>query len=695
MSQKQQISFKSSTDKLQAVTHIVNKLVQESDGGVMLQHARTQTLEKLQELASEHDVDGDISSFTGDDFDSLIDNNPGHFTISDGQFGQKTITRVQKIGGHPAWLESPNLGNDSGSTENDGNFDIHGLASGASSSEDDFSELSCLTDHQPDVLKEAGFNTFRDLYDADMDELTSVATITETVAEDIQAEASGLIDPIEEIHREAYEAEMQDHIDVNGQSQDGRGDAHLITDVKIPAGKPRGPEYDAISEPRHIYGLPVLELPTLSLDVLHGIVTDTENLTELMQAMESLIAYDLQLTGFRDTLTDTFDSIDELEAALEHPRDLDAVNPLLSQQAVDAETIVDAVKPHADTAVTPDTVQEIIHTVDLAFEDEVPVKGRLEIAEALSREFEHVSEVGDVLEGQSVDDIVAASEAPVEVDHPFIEDLDEFPSLKTRELLTGEKDVEAVAKILAKDNYAVDLIGHAGVGKDTILRVLGAATNRPTVVINMDESMISQDILGQHQIDDSGKIVFKPGVLPHSGEYGYMLIISEVNAAAAEILTAFHQALERNGKIHVKEEDKIIIPSSKFRVSTTRNPPTEEYDGAKELNGAFKRRLNSLWLPYLERDDEIDLIDEIVNSGRQVVDRDDIGILVDVANEFRQSADGSYEYPRISTTQLLQIIDLYDGSDDLLGATKESIKASLGPMHKEEACMNVIDNQFH
>lgn len=683
----QQVQLDTKTDKLEAITHILNKLLHESSGELQLQHARTQTLEKLQTL----DGGQALEDFDGDAFDALV-NGSDQFTTDTGQFGQKTITGVRTVGPRPDWLSMPGSDSDAGSSSE---FDITSLAE-ANESEADFSEYDCLTDHQPDALKEAGFTSHRDVYEADVDELTTVPGVSHSVADDLQSEASDYIDPVTEIAQEAYEAEMDPHTEADEADADETdvADAHLVTNVKVPAGKPRGPEYEGTNEPRHVYGLPVLERPTFSADLLADFVEDAADLTEFVEGLRPLIQYDEQLAGFKADIGDTFDSIDELATALSHPRDVDALDTVLEQPGVDRETLEDEIEKHEETPVTQGTIQEVVNAIDLGFEDAVPVKARLNLVAAMRRELENDPDVATLLDDDTLDDLVAASEAPIEVDHPFIEETDDYPDLQTRELQTGERDVEAAARIVAKDNYALDLIGHAGVGKDTLMKVLAAATNRPVIVINMDESMISQDLMGIHQIDEQGKIIFKDGVIPHTAKYGYWLIISEVNAAAPEILTAFHQLLERDSKLHIKERDEVIEPSAKFRLSTTRNPPTEEYDGAKELNGAFKRRLNSLWLPYLDKESEVELIDSMVNTDRKVIDREDIETLVDVAQEFRTNADESFEYPRISTSKILHIVDLYDGPGDLLGAAKESIKAHLGPMHKEEACMNAVEDNF-
>jgi hypothetical protein len=679
----QNVTFDTDTDKLETVTHIVNKLIQEVDGGVPVQYARTQTLEQLQALNGDDALD----RFDGDDFDSII-NDSDRFTTGQDTFGQLTITHVRTVGPRPDWLELP--GAEDNSSIND-NIDVEDLATKGSVGEDDFSDIACLTNHQPAALKEAGFETYRDLYEATENALTDVPGVTGAIADELKAEASQHIDPVTEIARAAYKDEVAEHR--NG--GDGVADTHLVTDVKIPAGAPRDPaKYSDTNEPWHVFGLPVLENSTVTASIMKSIAEGEDTLDTFILSLSDLIAYDVQADAFAEAIRNTFDSLEELSDAVSDSVDEDIIEPLLTQEGITETALSETLESNMDIDVDQLGPRDVANEIDKDLEGNAPVKARLALVDAMEREFEHDDDITNLQEDKTLSDLVGVSDTPIEIDHPFIEDLDDFPTLKTRTLETGERDIEACARIIAKNNYGLDLVGHAGVGKDTLIRVIAALTNRPTIVINMDESMISQDLMGIHKIDENGRVIFKDGVIPHCAKYGYQLCISEVNAAAPEILTAFHQLLERNAKLHVKERDEVIVPSRKFRISTTRNPPSQEYSGAKELNGAFKRRINSIKLGYLDTEDEVDLIDDIVNTDRVVIDRVDIQVLVNVANDFRESANQTFEFPRISTSKIMHIIDLYDGADDLMGATKESIRADLGPRNEEEACMNAIEDHF-
>lgn len=694
-------SIDSKTDASEAISHIIDKILIENGGEVLYKHGRQMAVEKLQKI-------GANNYNQPEDFDEIAEEY-GFLTVDTDQFGEDTITDVATIGARPDWLELPESAkqtNNTGQTDIPG-IDTNGSTNGSATNtveglEDDFSVYDRLTEHQPAALKEAGFKTHRDLYGADVEELTDVAGVNQTTAEYLQSQASNHIDPVEEIAREAYLAETtteEDTTDSNSKwdFDNAEADAHLVTDVPIPSGEPRDPNrFDGTNEPWHVFGLPVLKRPTLSPDILRNFVDEATDFDNLLAQLHHFIAYDEQFEQFHDAFTSAFGSLDDVAKALEPPL-ADSTTALFEQRGITRKLLDDTLAANESMNVSSMSPMEAANTIDRDLEDKAPVQTRVNLVHAIADIIDtENADIPHLRSDDILDTLLDAAATPVELDHPFIESIDSFPPLKTRTLETGEKDVEAAARIIAKNNYALDLVGHAGVGKDTIIRVLAALTNRPSVVINMDESMISQDLMGLHQIDDDGSITFKDGVIPHAAKFGYMLVISEVNAAAPEILTAFHQLLERNAKLHVKERDEVIEPSPRFRIATTRNPPTQEYDGAKELNGAFKRRLNSIRIGYLEAADEADLIGTIVNSDRTVIEREKIQDLVKMANDFRRTADSQSSMPRISTSKILHIIDLYDGSSDLRGAAKESVKASLGPMQmrNEESIKGTIEDHI-
>lgn len=683
-----QLELNSKTDKLETVTHIVSKLLSENNGEIHTDQAAQEAIEKME------DVDSSVTGrFSQSDFADLVDNNT-EFTTKEDKFGQQVITDVETIGTHPDFIDLKASADTAAQQDNGGIFGGENLG------EDDFSELNSVSQHQPEALKAAGFTTFRDLYEADVNELTDVPGVKKAKAQDIKDEASQHIDAVVEIAREAYESEMEAHTDSGDVELGDDRDitANDVTDVKVPAGKPRGPEYDGTIEPRFAYdagGLPVLEYPTVTGTIIENHVEEAESIYEFITGIQQLTKYSVQAEQFEEAVHDTFDNLTELEEATSEPRDVDALNGIRQQIGVSADDLQSVIDDHEELITQNGFTQKVINTVDRGLKGEMPVKTRLALMDAMEAEHESVTNTDKLVESDTVEKLAAASEAPIEIDHPFIDDLSDFPELKTREMPTGNTELEEIGKVIAKNVRVADLMGHAGVGKDTILKVIFAATNRPHVGINMDKSMISQELMGSYKIDEDGKVYFKDGVVPHCGKYGFNLIISEINAAHADIISALHQVTEKNGKIHVKQKDEVIEPSPKFRIVTTRNPPTQNYNSMKEMNDAFEGRLKTFRIGYLDADDEVDLLDEMVNSNRKIIDRDEIETLVEILNEFREMADND-EGPRLSTRMAEKIANSYDGNDDLLATTLMTLESKFETCEYDaEALRTTVKDKFH
>lgn len=678
-SQKTTVPLRNETDKLNALTHSLNAKLS-LDATTTIHIANTVFMGEIKRLkkSDEYETSGSI---TEAEVKTLIEDDDSFSVTDDG-----VIESISTVGTVPSWVEMSSQ-TDTSKTDTVG-FEY--TRDTGSESSDDFSKLDEVTETTAKLLRENGFETFTELYEADTTELSDLPGIQSLGAERIQTQANRARDSLSEIGELAYQTEQQSQDSSSPLEKTETVESHRVADVNIAAGEPRGPEFALITEPRRNGPLPVLELPTLTREILRDIAESVDNLTQVTRNLRGLVEYDAQFEHLKSSLNQAVTDVDELVEILTPPYDSSQIMPLFYHPGADASTIQSGIEAHSDKRVADSSPRTLTRALDSEFADEMPVKARLNIAHAIADKLNNsVDEVAQLSHTEHISDLLSEVNSEVQLDHPFIESADDFPPILPRELETGQTDIEEVTKLIAKNNFAVDLIGHAGVGKDTILRWIAAKSNRPCVVINMDESMISQDLMGMHQVDENGKITFSPGVLPHSAEYGHMLIISEINAAAAEILTAFHQALERNGKVHVKEEDKIIEPSQKFRICATRNPVTQEYNGVKELNGALNRRLTSIEIPYLQPADEVTLIDSIINTDRTVIDRSGIKHLVSIADSFRDKDD----LPRISTTEILQVIDLYDGSGDLIGAAKETIGAH-AKERQYEPCMIAIEDEL-
>lgn len=682
------IRFKSDTDKHNVVTHFVKKLLHETGGELHVTYAVDQTQELLETLAKNASGDDktELKKTTASDIEDIITNS-GYFQIGTGNFGKDVVEQVQTVGARPDWLSMPQhgVGSSSNSTSNG---DVFSLEEAASLGEPTpIINLDCLTDHKLDALQDAGYKTYRDIHETDRDELTDVPGINNSLAEDIKSEAASKIDPLPDIAKDAYkrEANLDD---------DKSSNAHKLVDVPIPSGDPRGPDYNDTNFHRFVYGLPILEKPTLDFDVLRDLAEDKGTLNNFLFSINEYIQYPVQYEGFKADIENQFDSLEQFKEAVTRPLD-NTIEGILTQQGIKKRTLevaIEAAKENNNlTQLSP---RNAALAIDQKLADKAPEKTRIKLIDAIERELQNGNS-DSLTDGQTLSDLVEATTSSIEVDHPLINDLDDFPEYRKRTLPSGETDIELVARLTADGEY-VDLVGHAGIGKDTLVKILAAATNRPMTTINVDESMIAQNILGRHTIDEDGRIIFEDGPIPHAAKYGYWLYVAEPNAAREGVITALHQILERGDTICIRENDEVIHSDPSFKITTGRNPPYGQYNNVNELSPALKRRLNMVPLPYLDEDVESDLLYEMANEDREVLTKEEAEKLVEMATDFRNMADKSQDTPRISTTHLLQIASQSERADSLLESAKQRIKAELTSMQyrNRESIMNKIEDHL-
>jgi len=673
MSQTTSKTFDDRTDKVSTITHILyNTLINNNQKAIPLSLARQEVMETLE------DNNVSQSELTPDEFDSIVQKED-NFDLRVTN-GNPEIIDVQTLGSPPEFLGIEDL---SGNTQtyNPGNNDPNSTHD----REDDFTRLDSL-EHQEQIaglLKDEGYKTFEALSSATVDELSDYQVIPESLAVDIIEDASHKISPTESLYRKCLNEEMQDFDDEGSGDYSILGETEDITEVPIGVGKPREAsdlkgttlQHRVITD-EYSLALPILHKPVFNTQNITDIANQCDTFEEFLHNIRHFCAFDIQAQGFTDGLRDEFEDVEDLIEAGSIPRITNRFTTHIEQPGITPETLKSAINEIDEQDITQASRYEVTEKIDYHLQGEAPERSRIKIAKAIQRELEQDITKAELVEQDRLEDIANASTTPAEIEHPYIPDLSEYPEYRTRERANGEKDIEAADKILAYNRHALDLVGHAGVGKDSLVKYIAGSTNRALITMEMDQSMVSQQLLGKHVFKDGENLEFEDGPLPHCAKYGYMMCISEANAATSDILTALHGALEQNGKIHIKDSDEIINPANTFRLITTRNPPTSDYQHAKELNGAFKRRLNSLWLGYLPKQMEVALLDEIVNEHRAVIRADDIERLVEFANQYRNDNPDN-NIPRVSTTDLQHIAEQADGTGELAHTAADYLKAKL------------------
>lgn len=219
--------------------------------------------------------------------------------------------------------------------------------------------------------------------------------------------------------------------------------------------------------------------------------------------------------------------------------------------------------------------------------------------------------------------------------HPLIPDRDTYREIWTRRTLTGAEDVTEVCYGAAQNQYPMCLVGYPGVGKSYLIAHICAMTNRPLLSIDMDKSLRAEDLLGFHVPEDDNSVSFKYGIFPIAFRYGIWLNINELPAADAGVWLAMHQMTERDPQIMLRSTGERIKPHPAFRITGTRNPNTDAFAGHGASNEASNSRWEEVWIDYLPKQEEKELLDHMVNNGDAKVSDNQLEQLVEWAEAYR------------------------------------------------------------
>jgi len=273
-------------------------------------------------------------------------------------------------------------------------------------------------------------------------------------------------------------------------------------------------------------------------------------------------------------------------------------------------------------------------------------------------------------------DEIAYHSLPIlrDIDHPLVPDMDNAVEPKTVELETGESTVEAISNTLALSEKGLLLEGPHGCGKNYMIRWVMAQTNRPVISIDLNESMLAEQLIGSVMPQEDGSVQFEDKLIPKAVKYGIPIIFNELRAAPPDITMALHQLLESN-QLVIDESGEYIEPHPAFRFIATTNPNTVEYTGAGALNQAFLDRLRTIQVDYLPSNKEIDLLDEKFNRHQSKIPRDVIKSFVDVGTESRIEDTT----PTLSTRKLEDAVEWAIQSGNPRGALQEIITGCSSP----------------
>ena len=206
---------------------------------------------------------------------------------------------------------------------------------------------------------------------------------------------------------------------------------------------------------------------------------------------------------------------------------------------------------------------------------------------------------------------------------------------------------EATSAILAgfSHNRRVMLQGYHGTGKSTHIEQVAARLNWPCIRVNLDGHISRLDLVGRDVISlrDGQQITeFQEGIVPWALQRPVALIFDEFDAGRPDVMFVIQRILERDGKLTLLDQSRVITPHPQFRLFATANTIglgnlTGLYHGSQVLNQAQMDRWNIVaTLNYLPCQDEIDIVAAAVPAFVEQAGRDLIERMVALANLTRK-----------------------------------------------------------
>jgi len=135
---------------------------------------------------------------------------------------------------------------------------------------------------------------------------------------------------------------------------------------------------------------------------------------------------------------------------------------------------------------------------------------------------------------------------------------------------------EATLAILAgfAFNRRVMLQGMHGTGKSTHIEQVAARLSWPCLRINLDGQITRMDLIGKDVIAlEEGKQItrFQEGLIPWSLQRPVALILDEYDAGQPDVMFVIQRMLEREGRLTLLDQNRVIEPHSAFRIFATSN----------------------------------------------------------------------------------------------------------------------------
>ncbi|MGI9594810.1 MAG: AAA family ATPase, partial [Acidimicrobiales bacterium] len=137
-------------------------------------------------------------------------------------------------------------------------------------------------------------------------------------------------------------------------------------------------------------------------------------------------------------------------------------------------------------------------------------------------------------------------------------------------------DPETTLAILAgfEQNRRVLVQGAHGSGKSTHIEQVAARLNWPTLRVNLDGHLTRMDLVGRDSIvvrDGKQVTEFAEGILPWALQRPVALVFDEYDAGRPDVMFVIQRVLERDGRLTLLDQNRVITPHPDFRLFATAN----------------------------------------------------------------------------------------------------------------------------
>ena len=166
-------------------------------------------------------------------------------------------------------------------------------------------------------------------------------------------------------------------------------------------------------------------------------------------------------------------------------------------------------------------------------------------------------------------------------------------------------------------NRRVLLQGMHGTGKSTHIEQIAARLNWPCLRINLDGQINRMDLIGKDTIilrDGKQVTEFQEGLIPWSLQRPIALVLDEYDAGQPDVMFVIQRMLEREGRLTLLDQNRVIEPHAAFRIFATSNTVglgnwNGLYQGTQLLNhGQMDRWDIVAALNYLSPAQEIEIV---------------------------------------------------------------------------------------